>query len=436
VSRGLLLGIFGLTFLAVGVYWSEKARQADAGKPDPNAAPKLISVAAPEIQQVTIARKDAEPAILERVNANQWQITQPSKMRADVDVAAQLVTTLADLHWERLVEEKAANLNEFGLATPAVKVSFQKKGGKAQSILIGDETPTGGNFYAKLEGDPRVFLINNSTKGSIDRSAAELRDKRLVPFDESKLSKVQISSRGLKLDLAKNANGDWAIVSPDSGRADGFEIEELLRKLREARIDEATVSLGSLRPLAAVAITDAAGTYTLGVSQGPNNALYGRSSEVEGLHKLPEDFAKSLSSLELYRNKKLFDFGFNELKKIELRASTVNLDFVRADGKWWVNGKEMDPAGTQIFIDKLRDLTASKLYPLGPSSTNASVKVTWGDGNRTETVEASVDAARVFARRAGESAGYELVPSDWQAMLQAASDVKPATPSKKPSGTK
>jgi hypothetical protein len=434
VSRGLLFGIFGLTFLAVGVYWSEKAREADAGKPDPNAAPKLVSMAAPEIQQVTIARKDSEPAVIERLGPNQWQVTQPTKMRADLDVAAQLVTTLSDLRWERLVEEKAANLNEFGLATPAVKVTFKTKGSKPQSVLIGDETPTGGNFYAKLDGDPRV--INNSTKSSIDRSSAELRDKRLIPYDETKLGKLQISSRGLKLDFAKNAAGEWSISGPEPGRADSFEVEELLRKVREARIDEATVSLGSLRPLAAVAVTDALGTYTLGVSQGPNNVLYGRSSEVEGLHKLPEDLAKSLSSLELYRNKKLFDFGFNELKKIELRTATINRDFVRAGGKWWVNGKEMDPAGTQIFVDKLRDLTASRLFPLGPATTNASVKVTWGDGKRTETVEASVDAARVFAKRSGESSGYEILPTDWQAMLQAASDVKPAPPAKSASGSK
>ncbi|MCY2926230.1 MAG: DUF4159 domain-containing protein, partial [Planctomycetota bacterium] len=80
--------------------------------------------------------------------------------------ATALVTTLATFSAESLVEEKASDVAQFGLAAPSLKVSITTKDTRTRSLLVGDETVSGGGFYAKLEGDPRVFTIFNYNRAA------------------------------------------------------------------------------------------------------------------------------------------------------------------------------------------------------------------------------------------------------------------------------
>ena len=42
--------------------------------------------------------------------------------------------------------------------------------GKTTTLLIGDDTPTGIDVYAKLDGDPRLFTMSKSIKDSFDKT--------------------------------------------------------------------------------------------------------------------------------------------------------------------------------------------------------------------------------------------------------------------------
>src|SRR5690606_34299780 len=98
-------------------------------------------------------------------------------------------------------------------------------------------TPTGGSFYAKLDGDPRVFSTYAYNRTSIDKSWQDLRDKRLITLDDQKISKIEISARGQSFELGKTTGGDWQITRPGPFRADNLQAEEILRKLKAARMD-------------------------------------------------------------------------------------------------------------------------------------------------------------------------------------------------------
>ena len=39
-----------------------------------------------------------------------------------------------------------------------------------QTLLVGDDTPTGAGVFAKLEGDPRVFTVASFVKSSLDKT--------------------------------------------------------------------------------------------------------------------------------------------------------------------------------------------------------------------------------------------------------------------------
>jgi hypothetical protein len=85
---------------------------------------------------------------------------------------------VTSLNSERLVEEKAADLNRYGLATPAIEVDITEKDNRTHKLLLGDETPAGSATYAMLVGDPRVFTISSFSKNSVDKTLEDLRSKK------------------------------------------------------------------------------------------------------------------------------------------------------------------------------------------------------------------------------------------------------------------
>jgi uncharacterized protein DUF4340 len=216
-------------------------------------------------------------------------------------------------------------------------------------------------------------------------------------------------------------------------------VEELVCKLKDATMDvnisdadakTAASSFGSA-PLVAVAkVTDAGGTQTLEVHKAKDDYL-AKSSVVEGVYKVNKDLGESLDkSADDFRNKKLFDFGFSDPNRIEFKDGAQSVVASKSGDKWTsAAGKELDSTSVQAFIDKIRDLTASK-FPEGGFGTRAmELTVVSNDSKRTEKVQiAPASGANFIARREGEAALYELEVAAVQDLRKSAADVKEAPP--------
>src|SRR5947209_17035732 len=64
-------------------------------------------------------------------------------------------TLFRSLNSDRLLEEKAADLNAYGLAKPAMEIGITEKSQKSEELLLGDDTPTG-------SGDRKSTRLNSS----------------------------------------------------------------------------------------------------------------------------------------------------------------------------------------------------------------------------------------------------------------------------------
>ena len=435
--RGLLVGAVVLLVLAGLVFWSERSKESESATKSAGETPKLVTLNSDDVQRVDMIRQgNAEPVVLEKDKSGSWQLTAPKPARADSETVGTLVSTFTTLSWDRLVEEKAANLSEFGLDRPALQIGLTAKSGQKQTLLIGDDTPTGGGAFAKLQSDARVFAIHSGTKGSLDKTWSDLRDKRLLTFDEGKITRVEVAAKGQTFEFGKNAGGDWQLVKPRPLRADNHEVSELVRKLQSARFEgEAAEAAGSAR-IGSAAITDASGTQTIEIRKKGNDYL-ARSSVLEGFFKVSNDLGEAFTKgVEDYRNKKLFDFGFNDPNKIELRDGEKNYSFVKGGEKWWSNGKEMDAPSVQSLIDKLRDLSAAKFVETGFTTPVVEATVTSGEGKRVEKVLISKAGERWIAKRDAEPSLYELDAARAQEIGRAAADVKAPPPPAQPAAKK
>ncbi len=171
-------------------------------------------------KQIDLVKKAGDTTELSKADGK-WQIVKPKPLAADQDSVTSLVSSLSSLASDRLIEDKASDLSSYGLATPSEQVKITRKDGKVQTLLIGDDTPTGSGTFAKLANDLRVFTIASYVKSSLDKTSRDLRDKRLLTFNSDKLTRVDLTAKGQTIEFGKNNQNEWQILKPRPLRADG-----------------------------------------------------------------------------------------------------------------------------------------------------------------------------------------------------------------------
>ena len=442
-SYGLLVAAFVLCVLSGLLYWSNHRKPADdTVKASPDTPPKILSLSEPDVTALTIKKKGLPEVDLSKKDGA-WQITAPKALRADQEAVSSVLSTLSFLNSERLVEDKATDLGSFGLASPAIELDIVAKD-KTQKLLIGDTTPTGAD-YAALAGDPRVFTISSYSKTSLDKSAADLRDKRVLTADLDKVSQIELSAAKKQPVTLARAKDEWQILKPAPYRADSSQVDDLVRNLKDAKFDipsdadeKKNASLfASGSPVATAKVTGSSGTQTIEVRKSKDD-YYARSTAVEGVYKVANALGTTLDkSVDDFRNKKLFSFGFSDPGKIEIHDGDKAYFFTHTTSGWWgPDGKQLDSATVSPLLDKLRSLAATKFPTSGFGKPEINLTVISNDGKTTDRVLIAKSGDSYIAKREGEPALYQLDYPAVAAMQEAAVNVKTAPPPAPPAAQK
>src|SRR5580704_11969777 len=193
--RQLLVATIVLAALAATLYWSNHRKPAnDTVIASPSASnAKVIGLTQDDISKLELKKKDGDDVVLTRTGPSAWKITSPKPLIADQATVSTILYNLSPMDGATLIEDKAGDLKQFGLAEPAAQVSATAKDGKTQTVLLGDETPTGDSAYVMLAGDSKVYSVSKNTKANLNKDLKDLRDKRLMPVDFDRISSVEIN---------------------------------------------------------------------------------------------------------------------------------------------------------------------------------------------------------------------------------------------------
>jgi hypothetical protein len=299
--RGLIVAVVVLATLGGFLYWSQHHKAAEESAAVPaSTAPVIVKINPADVSQLIIKQK--EPVTLKKTNG-QWQITEPKPYPADQEAVARVLSTLSGLNADRVVEEKASDRKQYGLDPAQVELDISVKDG-ARQLLLGDDTPAGGNVYAALTTDPRVFTIASYQKSSLAKSLNDLRDKSLVTLSADKVSRVELLKKGEDLEFDRTKDG-WQILKPATSPADSAAVNALVSTLTNARMDlntttDAAAAFARATPLATAKVTGDAAVQTLEVRKSKDD-YFTKSSAVEGIYRVD-------SSVGLGVDKKIDDF--------------------------------------------------------------------------------------------------------------------------------
>ena len=305
--RGLLVAVIILAGLGGVYYWSQNRKPpADtAATPPP---PTIMKVDASDVDQLTIKIKPADPVTVEKTGPGKWNITAPKAYPADPETVYSVLSSLSGLNGDRVVEEKTSDLKKYGLDQPAVEVDVTGKNHAVQSLLLGDDTPAGGDAYATVAGTGKVFTLASYNKSSLSKNLNDLRDKSLLTLDADKVSQFELIKKPETIELARTKDG-WQMLKPSPSPADATAVDSLVRALANAKMDlsgtsDAKAEFAKGTELATAKLTGNSGVQTIEVRKS-NNDDYAKSSAVAGVYKVDASLGAALDKkADDFRKKK------------------------------------------------------------------------------------------------------------------------------------
>ena len=418
---GLLVVLIGL---GAYLYFVESKRDpADTAEK----RAKVFTVEADAIQEVTVRSESGQRTTL-RKSGSDWQIVEPTAAPADGAEISGIASNLARLEEERLVEENATDLGQFGLAEPRIEVAF-KAGGDEQRLLIGSKTPTGSDLYAKTAAAPRVFLLASYLDSTFNRTTFDLRDKSALKFDRDGADAMEIVTAERTLSFAKK-DGQWQIVQPPGARPDTAAIEGLLARLNTLQmksIAEEAKDYGFDKPAATVRIGAGSAQTTLLVG-GPaeEGSVFARDAARPATvftleASLLEDLKKDVGE---YRQKDIFDARAFNTTAVEIQRATETLIFEKKDGKWHQTSpaaKEADAARIDSLLSALTSARADTFVQTLPAGTTPELTVTLksDEGRTQERVIFSRGGADAFAQREGTAGAATITAAVLDGIVKA-----------------
>jgi Domain of unknown function (DUF4340) len=283
----LIIAVIVLAALAGFLYWSQHRKPPVESAVPSNATTVILQIDPTAATQLVIKQKGSDPVTLRKAEGK-WQITEPKPYRADQAAVFGLLSTVSALSADRVVEEKAADRKQYGLEEPAVEVDAG-----AHQLVLGDDTPAGGDVYAAVAGDPRVFTVSSYIKTSLAKSLNDLRDKNLLALTADKVSRVELIKKGQDLEFDRTKDG-WQILKPAASPADASSVNNLVRSLISAKMDLNAAGTGFAQgtPVGTAKLTGDSGVQTLEVRKNKDD-YYAKSSATEGTYKVDSSIGQA-----------------------------------------------------------------------------------------------------------------------------------------------
>ena len=218
---------------------------------EPKGEKVFTTLEADKIAALTLTASNGDVTTLKKEGAG-WKIETPVQAPADASEVSGVTSNLATLDLTRVIDEKPASLEAFGLDKPRLRLTFTADG-KPRTLLLGAKTATGGDTYAKLDDAPRVFTVPSWLEQSLDRTTFQLRNKAIVAVDREAVDHLAIIGAPGTIELKKDGS-EWRLVQPLQGRADSAEVGSLLTRLSSGQMQAivadqpATLDVYGLQP--------------------------------------------------------------------------------------------------------------------------------------------------------------------------------------------
>lgn len=367
----ILIGIFFAALFLVVIYVD---KQEGEKKGEEYHSRELLTFAKDEVDELSI--ENASGRVVCRKVGEDWQIIEPVTVDAHRGAIQAVLANLERARLTRfLVLDDASTeeaLKKYGLDFPHVKVSLHIGGRLLDTVLFGDENPSGRYVYVKKDSEDRIGMVELYRRTGVDKQWSELRNKTTLKFKRALATKLRIESQADTVEVIKSGE-EWQMESPTEAKGDGEAIAAILQGLAspvEEFVDDAPNSLGpyGLAPPALrveVSVGDAVHSLWVGSEQEGN--YYARDLSRSPVFTLDSSFVNQLNraSFEL-KSRKLFDFTREEVNRVEFAYRDSSILCVRDSVVWLAvpQDRPINAMELKAVLFNMEKLKVEKLPPL------------------------------------------------------------------------
>lgn len=377
---------------------------------------------------------------------DEWQVTAPLTVKADASEVAAITNNLGSLEVTRVVDENPSDLKEYGLDAPLVEIEFKASGQKEYAephkLFLGAKSPTGGDVFARRDGDKRVILIPGYTEPIFNRSTFNLRDKSLVAVERDQLERISMSADGRALEFTKDGT-DWRLTKPVAASADSAAVNSLITRLQGIAMKSIVAEqaapadlkkYGFSNPQASIVLAagDAAATLIVGANVSDQEA-YARDPSKPLVATIENAFLADLKKgADEYRRKEVFGFSRYSGTRLEFIRDGQTVAFEKTKSttdqpdKWRrVAPTEAEPDATAMgnLHTAIESLRATSFLP-SPAKTGLdtpalTVATKFEDGTKEERVAFARTGADAYAALPGQPGAAVIPQSAYDEMIKA-----------------
>jgi hypothetical protein len=401
-------------------------------------AKAFTGITADDIEELQIKADNGETSRLQKVDGK-WQLVEPVKADADNTEVSNIASSLATIDIQRVVDENASNMKEYGLDPARVEVAFRAKGRQElQRFQLGEKTPAGADIYARLPGQNRVFLVNSFLDSTCNKNTLALRDKRALAIERDKVDSLSLVKTGQTLQFTKRGS-EWRIVSPVAARADFGTVESSLERV--ASLQMLTIVGENAGDLQKYGLDKPSATITVGLGSSKATLLLGKTEDAVVYARdisrplvftvaptLTTDLFKDVNE---YRRKDLFDSRSFTTQRITFARPSESISLEKSkdkDGKEiWKNGggKAIDAAKADDLLAKIGSLQAAMFKATAdPALKTPVLTVTAAFDGKMETVAFARSGDTVVASRSDEPGSATVETMAFEDLLKAIEGVK------------
>lgn len=438
--RTTIVAAFFLAALAAYIYFYEREPIEDTDSEQE----QVFEIEPDSLNEIEIQRPGGDDLKVTK-DSDSWRILEPVDAAADSTEVESLARNIAELERGRYVAEGVdIDLEEFGLSNPELRVHFKTEGDETiTGLLVGNETPTGTNRYAKLATEDKVFVISSYLKDNFDKEAWDLRDKKVLHFDADTVERVSLKGPENEVTLAKASEDLWNVTTPSLCRADRYKASSLVSRFETAKMEEIVsesadlLDTYGLDPATYEVVIELEGgrAARLQIGDEKDGKYYARDTDRSLIFlvasSIVDDIKKDASE---YRSKRLFEYATYQVAKFQITPADgpervyVKKQEEENQGVQWIQtspeSREWDRTRVEDLLYKINgtdaedfvELTASQdLGPFGLARP-AYVVTVWSkeEGTVEEVAVGKPDGDYVYARRKGDDPLLKIDASRWE----------------------
>jgi hypothetical protein len=177
----------------------------------------VVGIASDDVDTIRVQDKSGTTE-LKKEGTGKWVVTAPEKTRAKAGVVVTNLRTLSALAADDIIDDPKKDGDPYGLATP--ERTFTLSGPKLERVLeIGklvekSEGAKNQDFYAKIKGQDKVFVITEQYLKQLKFGIEDLKDKTILSFNPSDIEKIKAEINGATWIVSQDKDKKWTLEQP------------------------------------------------------------------------------------------------------------------------------------------------------------------------------------------------------------------------------